>query len=332
MPKVKGLSRSQWRLSNSATLHVFDDLTSHHAVIPEHHEQHEQHHEEQHHEQQHHEEQVRYRISSSSSSLLDQQQQEENQHQQQDSCPRFENKHRVSFEDSFPSQSSSPSSQDDVTSIFLNSEYATQTQPQHHHHKQRPSHLINTLKISTAMTSQRGSLSKLSRSKLSRSGCLSSLVDQAVSEPTAVNSVSEDNLLGIMGDDCGRDIPTNDQRRSLSHASLELHSMEDYDGTTDNSDGGCSGWGQFVDVIPLEPSTKQCRTRNSSHAAMRYCPYSTVSQRNRRPRSFSSNDSVISDDGDQPRIDWSTTDAGVTSLRHSASTTGLSSALYNVQI
>jgi len=317
MPKVKGLSRSKWRLSNSPQLHLLDDLKSHHAVIPEHHEQ-----QEQHHQQQHHEEEVRYCISSSFSSLLDQQQQEENEHEQQHSCPPFENKHRVSFEDSFSSQSSSPSTQNDVTSIFLNSEYATQTHPQHHHHKQR------------SMATQRGSFSILSRSKLSRSGCLSSLVDQAVSEPAAVNSISEDNLLGISGDDCGRDTPTNDQKRSLSHDSLELHSMEDYNGTTDNSDGGFSGWGQFVDVIPLEPSTKQCRTRkgNLSHAAMRYCPYSTVSQRNRRPRSFSSNDSVISDDGDQPRIDWSNTDAVVTPLRHSASTDVLSSALYNVQI
>lgn len=183
------------------------------------------------------------------------------------------------------------------------------------------------------MSTYKGSPSTLSRSKLSRSGCLSSLVDQAVSEPTAVNSISEENLSDFIDDD-GKDISSNDRRRSLSHDSFELHSMEDYDVNTENSVSGFSGWGQFVDVIPLELSTRRCcpRKGDSSYASMRYCPYGTLHQRNRRPRLCSSNDSVISDDGDQPRIDWNMTDTVVTSLRHSASTDGISSALYKVQI
>jgi len=318
MPKVKGLSRSNCRRSSSSLLHLRDDLKSHHAIIPEHHEQ----------EEQYHEVQVHYCISSSSSSLLDQQQ-DQQKRQQQSSYPAFEKNRRVSFENTFSSPPPSPSTQNDVTSRFLNSEYAFQTHPQHQNNKPQHSHLFNAHKTSIAMAPHRASLSKLSRS-----GCLSSLVDQAVSEPTAVNSISEENLSNFMDNDCERDTYTNDQTRSLSHDSLDFHTMEDYDVNIEANVGGassstiCSGWGQYVDVIPLEPSSRRCRVGkgNYSHATRRYSPYGIVSQRKRRSLS------CVSDDGYQPRIDWSSTATECPSLRHSASTDGISSALYKVQI
>merc|ERR1740124_1943876 len=86
--------------------------------------------------------------------------------------------------------------------------------------------------------------------------------------------------------------------------------------STHNSTPSCSGWGQFVDVTPLERGP--C---SPSHAELRFSPYGAVWRR--RLRACSVSDSMEEVDGG----DW-----GMEKLGHSASTDGISSALVNVRI
>lgn len=310
MPKVRGLSRSTCRRSSRSLLHLSDNLKSQKAVIPERNEQQEE----------MNENQLNYCISLSSSSLLDEQQQ---RHMHADSSPSLKNRRRVSFEDTFgtPPQSASPN--DDVIP-----DCAIESNSQHYHHKELPLHSNSAQNIE--MVNHGASITKLSRS-----GCLTSLVDQVTDKWTAINSISEDNLSNAMSDDAVRNSPLCDQTLHFSQDTLCFSKVEtDTNMNSWSPTPSCPGWGQFVDVIPPEPSTRRrCLGSpvGSSYADMRYSPYGIISWRERQPWFCPVRDSVVPDDGDLSSINWHADDTMVT-LRHSPSTDVISSALCRVQI
>jgi len=323
MPKAKSLS--SFRRSNSTLSHLNKD-DDRCAIIPQHIDQQEQ----------QNDVRLHYYASSlssspsSSASYIIGHHLERHHLPQHDPSPALMSQRKVSIDHILASPPPSPMRHDDVTSIFFNSEYAAQNHPHYKRHRPVTSRV------------QRSSLSKLSRSKLSRSGCLCSLVDQvsAIDEhPSNVNSISGDNISDTNDDNGNGDdhhcIINSSQ--SLTH-NIELTTVTASECDDDNDE--CTGWGQFVDVIPFEPPTRNRRIDSpggTSRFGMRYSPYSTVSPSGhdgrRRARRCSS-DSVNSDDMYRSKIDWGCNSVNdvKTTFRHSPSTDGISSALYNVQI
>jgi len=163
---------------------------------------------------------------------------------------------------------------------------------------------------------------KKTLSKLSRSGCLSSLLDQhsAIDEDSAtVLTISGDNLLETMddSDNCNDHHCIINSSQSLTHNMEPTTAIECVDERHE-----CAGWGQFVDVIPVEPIRKR-RLGGTSRFGMRYSPYSTVSRGSHDDRRR-----------DPPKMDWGfncINDVGTT-MNHSPSTDCISSALYKVQL
>jgi len=284
MPKVKSLSRSR---RSSATLIDFSRDGDGCTITHQHNQQQEQHSD------------VRLPscVSSSSSSLLDHHP-ERRQLPQQDSFPALKNQRKVSIDHILTSTPPSPIRHEDVTSIFLNSEYAAQDHP--HYKRRKP------------------------RSKLARSGCLSSLLDQVSSideHSSTVNSISEDDISITMNGNgnCTDHHCIINSSQSLTHNMVPTTTATE---CNDQSNVG-DGWGQFIDVIPIEPSTRRRHLDSpggTSLFGMRYSPYSTVSRvRSRTHRCLASDlVNLVNDVG--------------TKMRHSPSTDCISSALYRVQI
>jgi len=133
---------------------------------------------------------------------------------------------KVSFED----PQSSMSRTKDVTSSFLNSEFALPTM-------EKSKTTANTKLLHSGLKPK-------SLSRLSRSGCLKSMAqEQLLSQPVSLPTVSDDNLSSSDNDEEDTKLC---QRRPLSGNDESVSLM----------------WGQFVDVIPIDPiETSLCKKR-----------------------------------------------------------------------
>jgi len=260
---------------------------------------------------------------------------------------------KVSFEDT----SSCPPLEDDVTSNFLNSNRAS---PLHQQLQNNQLHAEGencawrrtTAATLTPIFKKRSSLSNLPKILSRRSGCLSTMVNQnlnLIEEVTpSIKSVSEDNLTsGTATTTSLSDLSSNGNSDTLIKKSIlcdmaddspVMHLMSDED-EDEFGDSANSGWGQFVDVIPVERSVMTISRRSRlqrdspslSTSTIRYSPYGAV----RPSLCFKPGEN---DKGIQRKVSVPTYDNILnkncirSTLRHSTSTNSISATLCNVKI
>jgi hypothetical protein len=164
---------------------------------------------------------------------------------------------KVSFEDPKDSMSSTK----DVTSSFLNSEFALRT-------NEKSKSLVNTKPLHSGLKPK-------SLSRLSRSGCLKSMAqDQLQSPAVGLPTVSDENLSSSSD---------NDEENTTLCLNNPL---------SGNNDSVSSMWGQFVDVIPIDlietSLSKKRRLKVSRRKSLgninHFAPYTLKNSRSRTKR------------------------------------------------